>query len=415
MRIFFYLGKINYLRILGPVIEAGLQRGHDVCCIYEERAFIKQFIKGDGVGSPWESFSKQLRLLPYRDRAHLVNIIRNELQGGAVCSIAALPPGIQSELDQTSSRFFYIQYVSEVIVPFFPDRNPEDFNPVAWLGMSEYWKWFVSHIFSEGRVEPNRDITKFAIDSFVEVGAPEFDVLSTIDAKKVRANMGISPEKKVVLLAAFPYKSNPRTLAHRQYTGGGVLQRALQGLRDFLLRVERSEPVDDRGFCTRLREFCDENDAVLIVKSRRKDPVPRYLRRMADYCVYDPSHYPATILELLAISDLAISFRSSTVFEAVRSKVPHISLDIEDDDLLKQIPLIKERWNMEPDASPYNFPGATRLLSIAACMKELANKDFSDVAQCDRAAQDAYIKKFLGKDDCGSSERAILAIEKICA
>jgi hypothetical protein len=415
MRIFFYLWNVNHLRVLGPVIDAGLQRGHTVYCIIDERSFYRQFRKGKGVGNPWKSFVKMPNILPYKSKDHLIKIVEEYVCGAPICAICALPYGLQSKIDRLQIPFVYIQYLSEIIVPFFPTKNPDDFKPAVWLGMSQYWKKFVSTIFLKGHLSPNKDVVAFAESSFVEIGAPEFDSIKYINADDVRNKLGLSHEQKVVLLASFPYKSNPKTFAHARYTGCSLFARIRQSLKAFDLRLIKSEAVNDRKLCNALRTFCDENNAVLIVKSRAKDPIPAYLRRIADFCFYDPSHYPATILELLAISDLAISFRSSTAFEAVRSKVPHISIDIDDPEVFQRVPLLEARWNFEPDASPYNYPGASRLLSVESFMEELKAGDFSSLAQSSPDAQRFYIEKFLGKDDCKSGERAILEIERICS
>src|SRR5262249_42436783 len=136
----------------------------------------------------------------------------------------------------------------------------------------------------------------------IAVGAPELDALALVDPGEVRRRLGLPPDRPIVLYLPFPLRSNvPTPWLKNVHRPSSPLPQGVKtlvgGPREYWPDVIRG--WRDRRLVEALRAFCDENGALLVMKARRKDPVPRYAERLADRVLYDPSHYPPTILELL--------------------------------------------------------------------------------------------------------------------
>ena len=159
------------------------------------------------------------------------------------------------------------------------------------------------------------------------------------------------------------------------------------------------------------RLFCDRHGAALIVKARAKDPVPRYLARIADRVLYDDAYYPATILELLKVSALCLHFFSTVAYEAAYAGVPSICLTPAGDDL--GLPSLWQEWFLNPDSGgSFNFPGVVYARALGEFLDGFASARLSDYP-LDPVARAQYLEKFVGVDDGKSSDRVLDAVQSL--
>ena len=86
-----------------------------------------------------------------------------------------------------------------------------------------------------------------------------------------------------------------------------------------------------------IREFCNRNNAVLVLKTREKnimgsqtlrigDLQRRLYQEYSDLWFSDEQYYPYTSLELMGVADLAIHFKSSAILELLAVGVPNITV-----------------------------------------------------------------------------------------
>jgi hypothetical protein len=160
-----------------------------------------------------------------------------------------------------------------------------------------------------------------------------------------------------------------------------------------------------------LSQFCAHNDAFLLVKGRRKDPVRPALAATADVMLYDDAHYPATIFEALAVADLCIHFYSTATIEAAYAGVPGLCIH-------RPSPFARyggeppypTRWWSREAGGPYNFAGVNRWMTIPDAIQELPTYSL-DAFQIAAAARRAYLEKYVGPDDHQASRRVLDAVE----
>jgi hypothetical protein len=143
-----------------------------------------------------------------------------------------------------------------------------------------------------------------------------------------------------------------------------------------------------------LKNWADTNDYCLVIKSRFKRLVPFY----EEYgtVLYDETFYPATVHEILSISDIVIgTFYSTVVTEAVyfKNKYIHLTLTEMDNDF-KKYPLTKIHYHyfnefFMPDGLVFHYDIRKFLNSIPQELTRLSKHQFDEIKQSE------YIKKFL--------------------
>ena len=231
----------------------------------------------------------------------------------------------------------------------------------------------------------------------------------------MRRRLGLEPGRPVVLYIPFQFRSiEPRTFWLRHVNRRGRLwQQAavwLSGRRDYQPYVDGH--WCDRGVVRAVRAFCDANGAALIVKTRAKDPVPRYLARCADRVLGDDGYYPAVILELLRVSSLCVITCLSTVtYEAAYLGVPSVCVAPSGDDL--GFWPIWQEWFLSTDpGGSFNFRGVVYARGLGEFVEGFARSRIADYP-LEPAARAQYVEKFVGFDDGKSSDRVLDAAQSL--
>ena len=118
----------------------------------------------------------------------------------------------------------------------------------------------------------------------------------------------------------------------------------------------------------------------LLIKTRGKDPIPESLKR--GQCFSDDSWFPHTTQELLAVSDIAINFSSTSIKECILMKVPVINFNIKPFDLI-----MSELYSFD-FCKKFDCNIDNDLLELA--IAELTNKNLND--DFDRAIKEYLFK-----------------------
>ena len=299
----------------------------------------------------------------------------------------------------------------------------EDFdaNDLVYSYCENWVKWWRDYLVHANRVDNSSKQAVFdkIEKKMVPVGVPETDQVKDFDAAAIRRKYGIAPDKKVVLLLPFPWYGHDFPIVdrwslwtHLVYKPQPMLRKILKILRqktawkfvpDILPDMRKG--LNDRAVIKAIRTFCDKNNALLVVKARKKNPIAPYLEDISDYVFFDESFYPFTALELLFIAELSIGYLTMTVLESVLAQTPTLSL----------IPEYGALWPTDVDyffrgvfsSEPgnfFNFPGVVYSESIADLVENFADKTFDDY-KFDHKSRDKFVEKYLGYSDYRASER----------
>ena len=396
----FVIERKNYYRVLGPVVDAALRRGFAVEC-WHDHAQPRWGTKASEFPDWTPAFRFGVpEVIAYQGRSDLIARLHAS-PPDAVIALAP-PPG------PVPCRWIGVQYMTNLVNPFGTDGFRACDRV---LGYSQFWlDQAVDYLGAAGALRGD-DAADMA-ERFVPVGIPEMDQVEAIDPDEVRQWLGLPTDRPVVVYLPYPIKSNPPTFWLRHVYGPSSRVRraaavAVMGQYRYWPHVTRD--WTDRRLVETVRRFCDRNGAALIVKSRLKDPVPRHTARRADRVLYDPSHYPATILELLSVASLCVHFFSSAAYEAVFMRVPSLCLAPEAEDMGLSPLWTRELFHVREGGS-YHFPGASYHMALPEAYDRLGGCAIGNFT-VDPAARARYVRTFMGFDDTKSAERALDLVE----
>ncbi len=413
MRIGVVIERNNYYRLLAPVVDAALAMGWEVVC-WHDYAQPRHGTKG--YEFPAVEAAPRFRhgtpvVRTYGGREKLPDALaRTGID--AVVSIVLPSDPFVAERGAPASRWIGLQYAAELSNCLMP---PGIFA-ASLVGLySEWWLEFGLRYLRElGATVADDDTEREIRRKSVVVGFPELDQFRDIDPAEERRRWQIPSGKPVVAFLPYPFHSNLKTPWSRWVFASGPrlwrrLRLRLAGER--CLESQLLRGWDDLALTRAVRRFCDANDAYLLVKARAKDPVPPYLRRVADRVVYDDGHYPATILRVLGVADLCVHFYSATALEAAGCGVPGLSICPELPDM--GISLAWQPWVFSrEEGSAFQFRGVAETMAIGHAIETLPRKRLADFA-LDHDAREAYAAKFLGFGDGHSSMRLLDAVRAV--
>jgi hypothetical protein len=401
MRIAVLIRRKNYYRLLGPVVEEALARGHAVECWHDWSG-----PRRGGKASEFPDTAPAFRaggprVLGYQGAPDLAERWRRD-PPDAVVSID--PPEAEPRA-ATKARWLWLQYAADILFQQTP-AGVLDADAVALY--SDYWR---------GRIEARFPDAGFGAElggKACVVGAPELDAVGGIDPAEVRRRLGLPGGRPIVLYLPFPLRSNLPTPWLRNVHAPRT--RLTQALRTLLARRWEYWPEVRHGWndvrlVDAVRAFCDRNGALLVMKARRKDPVPRYAARRADRVFYDLSHHPPTILELLSVASLCVHFYSTTVLEAAACAVPSLCLAPKEDELGPASWGFGFVHNGEPGGL-YHAPGVAYWRPLVSAFDGLRAWRLGDFP-LEPEARRRYVDRFLGGDDGRSAGRLLDALVRL--
>ena len=401
MRIAFLIGRKNYYRLLAPVVDEALRRGWQVEC-WHDWSQPRTGMKSSEFPDSAPAFRAGAPTVQgFEGSADLAEKFRADSPDAVVC-LEPPDPDIRAV---SKAKWIWLQYSADLV--FYP--TPQGILDSEAVGTySAYWGRKVEERFRGagliGELRPK----------MVPVGMPELDVVEAIDPEDVRRRYGLPPNRPVVLYLPFPLRSNPQTFwLNHVYAPSTRLE---QGVRTLLAWRMKYWPHvvngwNDRQLVEAVRAFCDRNGTMLVTKARAKDPVPRYTRRMSDGVIYDPSHYPPTVLELLRVASLCIHSYSTVVLEAAYCGVPSLCLAPDAVDMGLQ-PLWAESVHNGDPGGLYNWPGVAYWKPLATAFDGLRRWTLADF-EFDTSARRSYVEHLLGFDDGRSSSRLLDLVARL--
>lgn len=238
---------------------------------------------------------------------------------------------------------------------------------------------------------------------FVLVGNPIFDCLKENKTKDfILQKYRIPKEKKIVLLMSL----NLMFLPWAKYYFGS--SNRVQLFFNFLIKPNFKYLKDFLKFggykksLQTIKDWCQKNEAILVIKSRPKHREPTYVKEIADILISDDFFYPLASVELVSISDLVIGYESTVVLEAGFLGIRAISIDVDiKSKVSRKKTLIEYR-----ESGIYGYEGLSDRVDYQKLAEYLDKHNLNDL-NIDQGKRKEYIKKFIGYDDFNSSKRIV--------
>lgn len=293
-------------------------------------------------------------------------------------------------------------------VDTFIGVSPEDLLSSDLLCLqTPYWLQWGSEYFEAQGLGAAAEIRQKLEARVVYAGTPRLDVAVEMDAQRIRQKYGIAEDKPVVLY--FPINVAywpghwPAFFASK---GTERLKVFGRGLRDEGLPFLQYLPWllfgwNDEALTRAVRRFCDKNNAFLVVKGRRKDPLRSASENMADLALYDEEFYPATIYELMSIADVCIHSYSSAAFEMTMFDVFGICIDRPNLDELGH-----KLWRTANKGGVFNFEGVNHWADIPQMILGFGMKSLAELRTDAETVKD-YIRTYVDPGEGSSSQRIL--------
>lgn len=425
-----FLVRKGYLKVIGSVIQAALDRGHRIALLWDPDE-----------AKPGERVTEEdLRHWPaaapvvYR-RGPLLPALQAHQAGALVApSLHYLLRAFGREdevpaLRAAGVRLHSIDYLLETLT-----SDPEGYRAVeTTFYASEHQRalhWQDPGFRHLGDVDLH---ARSAV-----CGSTLMDQFALVDREGVRKRYGLSPERPVVVLMSLKL-AVPEPLRRLAWRDGPAVPERLRRLASRVgpLRklnvipalfkklpesyrttygIGRARFVREvwsggayRHLGEALRRFALRHDAALVVKSREKNDDPRFIRGLADVFVYDEDVYPYTSIELMAVADLCVHFQSGAVLEAAFAGVPSLSVKVPPP-YPPDYPAYEAVWGALPEGLQ-NFEGIVWSAGLEEAASRLDAVSLADF-RVDPGARRRYVEKFLGFDDTRSSLRVVQRIEQ---
>ena len=420
MKIGFIVQRINYYKFFAPIIDEGLLRGHKIYCLHNY-ASARDGLKGYNFpylnNTPSFLYGSK-NVLPFDSSGHLAQLLSTH-EIDYVISLETPDQIFSNGQRPENTNWALIQHGADV----FDLNTPETLlNVDLFFCWSNEWVHMGEEFYNIKCPEQIEDGLFEQVKSKIRiVGFPQLDLTKMIQTDKVRHELGLGEKRPIIL-----YLPLPRNAPYRNYWETDIFPKSRHRQFITICRQRRWKFLkhwwnkwNDHELVDSIREFADINDAYLIVKARRKNPIQDYLADKADLCMYDESDYPATILKLLMVSDLVISFYNSfTALEAAWCNVPFISFIPIDQNFHDVSDWMKDQinqnnreakatiFNGDHLGSIHNCDGVTQRMEIPDVIDNLGSMHLSGFTM-DQQSRVSFIKKYLGFDDGNSAARLL--------
>ena len=407
MKIAFLASRKGYLKVMGSLIQASLDRGHEAILLTDpgERKPGEAATPADLAHWP------AARVLARRPGEPLLPLARERgvdaLVGPSLhLVLTSMGPGADLPgLRDAAVRLYSVDYVLETLT-----SDPEAYRVIdVTFYATEFERRLHWDLLRDRFAAVACDVSLEARSAVS--GSTMLDQLALVDPDAVRRRLRIAPGRPVVLVMSLKM-AVPEPFRRHVWGDGPALARAL-------MAIAAGHPAlvpaiwkgnEYRDLVEAVRELCRRSGAALVVKSREKNRDPRFVRRAADVLVEaDEAVYPYTSIELMAIADLCVHFQSGAVLEAAAASVPSISVKVPQTHL-HDYPGHEQVFGGRA-GSLQNFAGVVWSVGHAAAPDLLARRTLADF-KIDPEARRRYLEQFVGADDGRASQRVLDVVEQ---
>jgi hypothetical protein len=405
MTVGFLALRKGFLKVMGALIQAALDRRHEVVLLWDpvEPKPGERLTRGElgaWPGARIVEYDRRTTLLPALRAAGVTALVGPRAWEvlrafGRADELGGFPAA--------GVRLYSVDYGLDTIT-----SDPAGYRAVDTTFYASAWQRELHWRVKADGFAAIGDRTALQARSAV-VGSTMLDQLAAVDRAAVRKRYGLGERPVVLFLTLKMQVPDPwRRLVWGESPRPWRAARALAtGHAGLLPEIWQGPGYAD--LVAAVRRLCDRSGAALVVKSREKNDDPAFLRRVADAFVFDDAVYPYTSMELMAVADLCVHFQSAGVLEAAFAGVPSVSVRISQAHL-KAYPTYAEFYGAEPDTLQ-NFAGVVWSATPGETIARLDGGGPADFA-VDPERRRAYVSRFVGFDDTRSSERALDVIEQ---
>jgi hypothetical protein len=410
MKIGFYLYRDATLKAMGALIEAAVREQHSVSLLFDQTPFggdkAHQQLNDEKLGY-FEQFGLDLIGTAGDDLSAAITRLTLDVlfvhEG-----FHTLRPHLNTIQDLRNAGVKVVSLPHFFEVAHHPVEALNAFDLTVY--MSEHARQAHFQI-AQTAVTPTYESRSFI------GGSPMFDQLRRLDKTTAKAELGLPADRPVVLLMS-PVISAITPWRHRFWNGQSMASRIRNALIEFNPRnpLQNWVPHDWSAIFAEIRAFADRSNALLVTKSRGKQPNQVYEVSGSDryYDGMDDVYYPFfSTYTLMAAADLCISVNSMAAAEAVAVGIPSINIHPPHLDFSGKLSPHDIRYYDEflggKPGTLLNYSGCVWSVHHRKAISTLRRSSLKDF-KLDARARQTYVSKFLGIEAEPSSQRILSKI-----
>ncbi|MFQ5873204.1 MAG: hypothetical protein ACE5JL_05315 [Dehalococcoidia bacterium] len=422
MNVGFLMFRTTFLKTMGPLIDRCLGDGHNVAIFYDGDPKFKLGQKGYQAFTPEQvpDFPAGRPELVECAAGSLANLCREQgidvlvtHEGYHFCKSYGYL-GALSQLRKAGTQAVSLSHFYEIAMR--PLAALDHFDKTYYV--SDYAREL--HLRTQPGPRPNTEVLKELAKKQEVASSSLFDLVNRASPEEARERLGVAPDQKVVLVLA---PTVNRDLWHTiMWSNRSRLKRSVAAVRARRLRYlwEVWFGVAYEPMAKAIKGFCKRNDALLVVKARKKQTDPGPMVREADIFLdgSDDEYYPVfTTHLLLSIASLCVSWGSFGTLESAVAGVPVLNILVPPLDW-EGITFIDRRWgeilNVADERHPFNYPGCVFGVDRRRIVKFLRDKALHDF-KMDQNARQSYLQEYVGITNQTSSERILRSMVELVA
>lgn len=445
LKLVFILKRLGENKFFAPLIHEALERGH-VVELWLDYRDISQTTK-------WYEFPSEKELPRYHTNFapicrpfigdNELSRLGTESDANVVFSVGVIP--YKKPEGQKWAHVITSLLDSPCSIPL---KNFNEFD-VIFFNSAHWIDEIIIFYQNTAPLDFTSEIEKELRHKAIITGTPQFDHFEFCDRKKTLQKAGLAPERKVVTVFAFElnmsfwcqriFREHRRwmRLLHligMPFTYPGIFSRiGLSKLFGLAIRslYERFSLIREALTCPSeleileaIREFCDRNDCLLVLKARRKHNLSPHHIRLPDYIVEgDTEYFPATPNQWQFAGDLVITFYSTAAAEAAAGNRPVINLRPRKNtyfsrglynlilrDEARTWEITSVRYYQDPPESTYNFRELIRSWKVDDAIAWFRKTHLDELNFTDKTRR-SYMERFIAPESGSSSGRILDFLE----
>ena len=422
MNIGFVVLRNTLLKTYGCLIEACLGKGHNVFAFYQPQAA--------HAGKAYQAVSRET-FSPFQDDRFVpIEHYPEESTLSGLCEKYQINVLVAHEgyhVFKTYGLYEDIPRIKEagiklVSICHFYETAQRPLEVLDIFDKTYYISPFGRDLHFKLQVDSGRQeaVREEYASRFEVAGSAMFDQIGRCTNEQARKQYNLPPGKKVVLFMA-PVTTRGTPWRFYMWRNPNKVARTKLAIKknnwNYLYEIWTGPSF--KQVVEAIREFCDRNEAVLVIKSRGKQDDPEYLQDAADIYIdgFEDEYYPVfTTYQLLAAADLCITAASMTVVEAVIAGVPVVNIVLPHLDFDPPPTPLYARYieaiMSNRCVTPLNYPGCVQAVDRRKIVKWLKGKKLEDITM-DAEARRAYLEEYTGVGARSSSERILESIEEL--
>ncbi|MBU1564937.1 MAG: hypothetical protein KJ630_04830 [Proteobacteria bacterium] len=429
MKIVFHIPRMNWYRVLSPLIEEAARVGHDVECWHHvgattlgenrpNRPKVPDFRTGVPKIIEYEKAEEIIQLVNVRCPSVIIDIypprypeLQKNKETPGRCFfwlLVDIPPGsgiceIQNDEELYGCDAFVIisEYFLKTSIAYGLQNKQELLSNLK-KDEFEIGTWPVQWVAGRYMYQFSESQAKYLKERSIVVGNPSFDQYSEIDRDTVRKRFGISKEQRIVVLLPFPFGNDQTAPWEQMFVRSSLFKRLVWVVKksrfEYLRRAFHLPSNLD--FLRALRKFSDKNNAILIGKLRHSTKPQKELVKYCHFLIGYDGYYPHTAAELFSIADLVVGHFSLGCLESIALGTPYLNVEI------SQFP---KKFHCDTVASLLfcdPWPGVVWSMSVLEVVEGLHKKTLESF-QLNLDSSQEYLEKFTFWPLGGASSKII--------